>query len=83
MDNLLYDDTYTGRRWRYGLVYRPLTAASAPKGWIIFSLKKSQQYPYGTVDFPRPLTEDEVTGYQLEPEGEVARFIGRGAEMPQ
>lgn len=72
MADLLYDDTYTGPRYRYGLKYRPVTVANLPKGWIVQSGKKHPDFRlFGTVDFPRQLTEDEVVAFDLEDIGRV------------
>ena len=61
----LFDDTYTGPRWTYGLTYRPLSMASVPKGAIIHSDRAHPAYRHGTVDFPRQLTDEEIAGYEL------------------
>lgn len=65
-----YDDTYTGPRWTYGLTYRPVRTGAVPAGWILFSNRPHADYPLGTVDYPRPLTAEEVKGYELR---EVSR----------
>jgi len=63
----LYDDTYSGPRWRYGLTYRPLVTGTAnvPKGWIIWSDRPHADFRHGTVDFPRELTAHEFQTYEL------------------
>lgn len=74
-----FDDTYTGPRWRYGLVYRPLVAGTAnvPRGWILHSDRPHPQLRHGTVDFPRELTPEEVARYELLPLGEEDRLPGQ------
>lgn len=67
-DRPLYDDEYTGPRWRYALLHRPhWTIGAYPDGSLIWSERTHDDYPFGTVDFPRQLTPDEVRNYQLEP----------------
>jgi hypothetical protein len=67
MNDPLFNDTYTGHRWKYGLTYRPLGFAQVPEGWVIKSDLPDVRFTYGTVDYPRELTQDEVDGYQLTP----------------
>ena len=65
-EEMLYDDTYKGPRWRYGLQYRPLATCHVPKGWIIWSDRPHSDFPaFGPVAFPRELTAEEVSGYQI------------------
>lgn len=52
---LLFDDTYTGPRWTYGLALRPFAYAQVPEGAIVFSLRTHPAYRYGTVQYPFPL----------------------------
>ena len=61
----LYDDTYAGPRWRYGLRYRPLGYAQVPNGWIIFSDRPHPAYHFGTVEYSRPLTTHEEEQFSL------------------
>lgn len=53
--------------YTYALSYRPAGFATLPKGWIPESTKPHSDYKFGTVDFPRPLTRDEIDAYQLVP----------------
>lgn len=62
---LLFDDTYTGPRWTYGLQYRPITTGSVPSGFIIYSNHADPRFAFGTLQYPRPLTSAEVAGYEL------------------
>ena len=64
---MLYDDDYTGPRFTYGLNYRPLGYAQVPEGYILFSDKENKDYKFGTVDYPKPLTDTQVNSYQLTP----------------
>ena len=72
-DPILYDDEYTGPRYRYGLTYRPLAYGAVPNGYIVFSLRPAtadhtahpERYPHGLVDYPRELTAQETAAYQL------------------
>lgn len=65
MAEMLYDDIYAGPRWRYGLNYRPLGYAQVPPGSIVFSHRPSVEFRFGTIEYPRQLTEEEVDGYEL------------------
>lgn len=73
--DLLFDDTYIGPRWRYGLMYRPLvTGGGAPDDWIVYSDRSSTDprfKRFGTVDYPRQLEAEEVGAFQLIPLGKV------------
>lgn len=62
---LLYDDTYTGPRFTYGLTYRPLVTGAVPQGWILFSDRPHERYRHGTVQYPRELTAEECAAYEL------------------
>ena len=62
----VYNEDYTGKRYTYGLVYRPLQIGAQPKGYIIGSLKDSPDYRFGTIQYPRPLTNDELKSYEME-----------------
>ena len=63
---ILFDDEYTGPRWTYGLTFRPLMIATTPKGWIVGSLRDSEEFRHGMVDFPFELSEDQCQSYELE-----------------
>lgn len=62
----IFDDDYTGPRWRYGLKYRPASYANIPKGWIVGSPKASRTYRHGTVDYPRELSAQEIAQADIE-----------------
>lgn len=73
---LLFDDSYHGPRWKYGLQYRPLvTGGGAPDDFIVYSDRSSTDPRFrlfGTVDYPRELSDGEIESYQLVPLGQVA-----------
>ncbi len=76
MNEILFDDTYTGPRWRYGLQYRPLTNAGVPKGWIVFSDKVHSDYPaFGTVEYPFELTDEMAKQTDIVPLGKVEEAL--------
>ena len=60
-----FDSEYNGARWRYGLQYRPLGYAQVPDGYIIHSDREDSRFAYGTVDYPRQLTDTELARFQL------------------
>jgi hypothetical protein len=62
----LFDDTYTGPRWTYGLSLRPLGYARVPDGWIVSSDRPHPRYAHGTVDYPHPLDERQARQMDLE-----------------
>ena len=61
----LFDDTYIGPRYRYGLAHRPLAIGSVPRGYIIQSLKPDARFAHGVLEYAQELTEAEVSGYEL------------------
>lgn len=56
----IFDDDYVGPCWTYGLTYRPHTWDGVPKGWIVFSDRKHPEYPFGTIDYPFALTDEQI-----------------------
>lgn len=67
---LIFDDEYTGPRWRYGMCFRPPAIGHQPHGRIIGADKPGSVggYPminYGTIEYPRELTQDEIASYEL------------------
>jgi hypothetical protein len=54
---LLFDDQYTGPRWRYGLPLRPLSqyANSEAGDFIVWSNRPHPEYPHGSAAWPREL----------------------------
>lgn len=64
----LYDDTYTGPRWRYGLEHRPLANyfnLSFPDP-ILFSDRPDPRFRYyGTADWPCEIPEEEARHHSL------------------
>jgi len=67
MATILFDDEYTGERFTYGLSYRPLAQYNVPDGWIIQSDRRNVRFAFGTVDYPRPLTDQELDRFDLTP----------------
>lgn len=67
---LLFDDAYKGPRWRYGLPRRhPVHYLGTPvDGWILYSERRADdpRFPFGTVDFPLPLPDDDAQQHHLE-----------------
>lgn len=76
---LLYDDTYFGPRWRYGLQYRGITNYMGCQDgetvipWIVFSGAKSDdpRFNFGTYDSAVELSPQTVAMLQLIPLGMV------------
>jgi len=65
MTALVFDDEWTGERFTYGLQFRPLGISQVPDGWIIQSNRADPRFKFGTVQYPRRLTEREVANFQL------------------
>lgn len=61
----LFDDTYTGDRYTYGLTYRPVGGSNIPEGWIIWSDRPSTVFAHGTIDYPAELPASKVEHFQL------------------
>ena len=66
MNDIVFDEDYTGPRYTYGMIYRPLQIGAQPKGYIIGSLREHPDYRHGTIQYPRQLSEDEIKSYELE-----------------
>ena len=64
-NQILYDDTYTGPRFTYGLTYRPLAQSQVPDDWIIWSNKEHKDFPFGTIDYPFEVAPEKVKSFQL------------------
>lgn len=77
---MAFDDKHTGQRWTYGLQNRPFINAGAPRGFIIHSDRKHPQFRHGTVDYPFPLTPEEVSGFELTPVEKTAEKPAPGQE---
>jgi hypothetical protein len=71
----LTDAAYRGRSWRYGLTVRHIGhhLETSANDWIMQSERPSVdlRFPFGTVDYPRELTEDEVLALAIIPLGQV------------
>lgn len=74
-DPPLWDDSYDGPRWTYGLTNRPLGIAHVPKGWILKSDRAHPRFRHGTVQYPRQLRRNELEGFELTavatPDGKI------------
>lgn len=58
---------YKGPRWTYGLRYRPMQIGAQPRDWIISSDGPvTERYRFGTIQYPRQLTEEELRVYEME-----------------
>ena len=68
MPKALYDDTYTGPRWTYGLEHRPIVNyfnLSFPDP-ILFSNRPDPRFRYyGTADWPCEIPEEEARHHSL------------------
>jgi hypothetical protein len=63
----IFSDDYTGPRYTYGLRNRPLDMGTAPKGYIIGSDGPAVgRARWGTIQYPRQLTPDEIYNFELE-----------------
>lgn len=62
-----FDNEFTGRRWTYGLNYRPLAQYNVPEGWIIFSNRADNRFAFGTVQYPFRLPDSDVSSFELTP----------------
>ena len=68
----LFDDTYTGDRWQYGLTYRPFTGAGVPKGFIVYSDRCHADFRFGTIEYPFALATAQVKQMDLTDLGQVS-----------
>jgi len=57
---IVWDDEFQGKRWRYGLTYRPVGYGNVPKGYIIHSNRAHPDFQHGTIDYPFPLPERQA-----------------------
>jgi hypothetical protein len=84
--DLIFDDTYRGPRWRYGLSRRHLVhyLGTSVADWILYSERHGEdpRFPFGTVDYPRPLPEEEARRHELEPLGMVGSKTA-GVPLPE
>lgn len=63
----IYSMDYTGQRWTYGLRYRPMQLGAQPRDWIIGSDgPATERYRFGTIQYARKLTEEELRVYEME-----------------
>ena len=63
----IFSADYAGPRFTYGLRNRPLDIGTAPKGYIIGSDGPAVgRARWGTIQYPRQLTPDEIYNFELE-----------------
>lgn len=62
---IIFDNDYTGPRYRYASLLRPCSFANIPDGCIILSQRKHSKYLHGTVDYPAPLTDAQVDRFDM------------------
>ncbi len=66
MDNqMLFNDTYNGPRFTYGLQYRPLIQAQVPDGWIIWSDREHEDYQFGVTDYPFEIESEKAKSFEM------------------
>lgn len=65
-DQVVFDDTYQGDRFTYGLKFRPVGKAQVPDGWIIWSDKDHKDFPHGTVDYPFEINAEIAKSFEME-----------------
>lgn len=69
---IVFDKDYSGPRYRYGMRNRPLQTGAQPKGWIVDSNRSHPDFKaFGTIDYPFPLTKEELYSYELVDLGEI------------
>lgn len=66
MTYIIYDKTYEGPRYTYGLQFRPVMLGAQPKGYIADSERPHKDYHYGTVQYPRELYDWELVDFEME-----------------
>jgi hypothetical protein len=67
-EELIFDEDYTGPRWTYGLTHRPAGIGCQPHGRIVGADRKNDTRTlFGSIQYPRELTQVEIEGYELLP----------------
>lgn len=62
-----WHNDYTGHRWTYGLRHRPMRIGAQPRDFILQSDGPvTERYRFGTIQYPRQLTEEELRVYEME-----------------
>ena len=70
---ILYDEQYTGPRFRYGMYHgRVQTLFGRPDGCIVGSDRPDARFPYGFTEYPFELDAETVDRYDFVPLGRVA-----------
>ena len=62
---IVYDDTYAGPRWIYGLQNRPAGYGATPKGRIAGGDKQHPRFRHGIIQYPFELSPKDVSSYEL------------------
>lgn len=67
-----YTDEYTGPKWQYGYINRPFGLSCQPKGFVLISYEPGirveiggNRSRHGVIDYPFPLTDDEMYSFEL------------------
>jgi len=67
---MIFDEDYNGPRWKYAMTHRPPMIACQPDGRIIGADRRPDpvypSYPFGTIQYPRKLTAQEIASFELE-----------------
>jgi hypothetical protein len=65
------------REYRYGAQFRPIGFATVPAGYVGIEppIEDQPKTRHGVVVYDRPLTPDEITGYELVPYMPVAEVV--------
>jgi hypothetical protein len=74
--DMVYDEDYTGPRFTYGLTYRLAGYAQVPDDRIVFGDRKDTRFRYGTIQYPRRLSDREVESFELT-------FVGESHVRPE
>lgn len=69
----VYDEDYHGARWTYACTHRPPGYAAVPDGRIVGGDRPHPTYQFGTIQYPRQLTAEEINRYELDDLGQIAR----------
>lgn len=68
MIDTIFDDDYTGPRFKYGGNYRPLGVyGNQPNDFIIGSVREDDRFPFGIIEYPFELSIAQITSFELTP----------------
>jgi hypothetical protein len=65
MNDMIFDNEYTGPRYTYALRNRPPSIGCCPTGRIVGADKPHPDWMYGTITYARELTDKEIYDYEL------------------